>query len=119
MSATVELPCPICGATAHRGGEPSPGDCRVCGAAYGGGEDHPITAAEAVMRQWGVDGIPPRTLADGLFALLPDEPLARRAAITSDRRSGFYRWWVFAAPGEDRPRLMGEVAARAPVRPAG
>jgi hypothetical protein len=106
VSGEVVLPCPLCGATAHRGGEPSPGTCPVCGAAYAGGEDHPITAAESALARWEVPGIAPRTLADGLFALMPDEPLHRRAAIVSDRRAGFYRWWVFAAAGEDRPSLM-------------
>ncbi|HWH14916.1 MAG TPA: hypothetical protein VNT51_09210 [Miltoncostaeaceae bacterium] len=116
MSGEVVLPCPLCGAVAHRGGEPEPGACPVCGAAFAGGEDHPIPAAAAALALWDVTGIPDRALADGLFALLPGEPLARRAAIVSDRRAGFYRWWVFAAAGEDRPALMAEVAARAPAR---
>jgi len=36
-----------------------------------------------------------------LFALAPEDPRARRAGITSDRREGFYRWWVFVREDPD------------------
>lgn len=113
MATPIILVCPLCGATVHEGGEPAPGACGTCGAVYGGGGDHPVTACEAVIAQWGAQGrLDARTLATGLFVLDADEPLSRRVAVTSDRRQGFYRWWVFAAPGEDRAAVLAEAAAR-------
>lgn len=109
----VVLRCPLCGATVSDGPEPSPGECPGCGAAYAGGGDTPPDAVAAALDVWAVEGADPRTVAAGLFAVLPDEPLARRVAVTSDRREGFYRWWVFVAPGEDRAALVAAVAARA------
>jgi hypothetical protein len=40
-------------------------------------------------------------LVRALFALAPEDPRARRAGITSDRREGFYRWWVFVREDPD------------------
>jgi hypothetical protein len=93
------------------GPEPAPGTCPGCGAGYAGGGDTPPEAAAAALGAWGLGG-DPRAVANGLFALLPDEPLARRVTVTSDRRDTFYRWWVFVAAGEDRAEVMDEVAAR-------
>lgn len=109
---SVTLVCPLCGVTAHRGGEPAPGACPGCGARYAGGGDSPPAAVAAALAEWGAGDLDARTLADGLFALMPDEPLSERIAVTSDRREGFYRWWIFLAAGEEPRPLLGEVAGR-------
>jgi hypothetical protein len=48
-----------------------------------------------------VPGLDADAVARALFALAPDDPRARRAGITSDRREGFYRWWVFVREDPD------------------
>ncbi len=55
-------------------------------------------------------GIEPDALVRALFALPPDDPRAVRANITSDRRDGFYRWWLFA---RDDPDGAGATLERA------
>ena len=46
----------------------------------------------------GVDGVESAALTRALFELDEASPLGQRIAITSDRRDGFYRWWVFILP---------------------
>jgi hypothetical protein len=114
----VRLACPLCGTVVADGpGEPVPGACPGCGAHFAGGGDSPPEAAAAALAEWGLPGgeargaIAPEALARGLFALGPGDPLAARAAINSDRRDGFYRWWLFVrAEGDARREVLARVA---------
>ena len=80
---------------------PAEGRCPGCGARWAGGSETPQAAAAAALEAFGPAGADPEALARALFALAPDDPRARRANITSDRREGFYRWWVFALEEPD------------------
>ena len=108
----VRLTCPLCGATVVDGPEPAPGSCPACGAAYAGGGASPPEAVAAALRRWEVGGLDPGDLAGRLFAVGPAAAPAPAAAITSDRRDGFYRWWVFVRDG-GRPRaeVLGDLPA--------
>ena len=92
----VRLVCPLCGTVAADGAEPRPGTCPGCGARYAGGAETPPAAVAAALAEWGVAGRDADGLARGLFAVDPPAAPAPAAAITSDRREGFYFWWVFA-----------------------
>jgi hypothetical protein len=107
----VRLECPLCGAVVVDGPEPEPGSCPGCRARYAGGaDDAPGTVARA-LDQLGVEGLGAAELASGLFALDPDDPLALQVAITSDRREGFYRWWLFVREdGDTAAELLARVA---------
>ena len=50
---------------------------------------------------------------EGLFRLLPDAPLNAQITVTSDRREGFYRWWVFVADGVDAATALSAAEAHA------
>jgi hypothetical protein len=99
---SVRLDCPLCGATLADGAEPVPGCCPRCGACFTGGADTPQAAVEALLAAAGAPEVPAGGLTRRLFELDPDGDLGGSIAITSDRREGFYRWWVFwrAADGE-------------------
>lgn len=73
--------------------EPVPATCAGCGAVYDGGGASPLDAVTAALGAWDL-GDDPATYLDELFRVDPDDPNAR-AAIASDEREGFYRWWVF------------------------
>ena len=97
----VMLTCPLCGADAAPGAEPAAGACAGCGAEYaGGGESAPQGVALALMH-WGVDDLDPGALAMALFRRDPQPAPAPTAAVTSDRREGFYLWWVFVRPAPE------------------
>ena len=98
----VRLTCPLCGATVADGPEPGPGSCPACGAAYAGGGASPVEAVDAALREWDVEGLDPGDVARRLFAAGPAAAPAPAAAITSDRREGFYLWWVFVRDGGRR-----------------
>ena len=95
----VRLECPLCGTTVVDGPEPEPGTCPSCGAAYAGGGESPPAAAQAALAAWGIEGVDAGALARRLFEVEPAPPPAPTAAITSDRREGFYRWWLFVRGG--------------------
>jgi len=99
----VRLDCPICGATVSDGPPPAPGACPSCGARYLGDADAVPEAAAALIAAAGPEaaGADAGALALRLFEIDPAGPLAREVAITSDRREGFYRWWVFLRAGLD------------------
>jgi hypothetical protein len=97
---SVRLDCPLCRATVAGGSEPRPGRCPGCGAVYEGGAETAQGAVEALLRAAGVDDVAAAPLTRALFEIDPASPLAARVAITSDRRDGFYRWWVFALPAD-------------------
>jgi hypothetical protein len=105
----VLLICPLCGSTASDGPEPAPGECPSCGARYAGGGDDPRGGVRMALREWGV-ALDAADVADGLFRLMPDDPRSRRVAAVSDRRDGFYRWWVFVARDADAHVLLTELA---------
>jgi hypothetical protein len=107
----VRLACPLCGAVVADGGEPAPGDCPGCGSAYAGGGPSPPEAVAAALRAWRVEGLDAGALARRLFDEDPPPAPAPAVAIISDRRDGFYLWWVFARDGgRDRAGLLRELA---------
>jgi hypothetical protein len=67
---------------------------------------------EALLEATGVEDVVAETLTRALFELDPASPLAARIAITSDRRGGFYRWWVFVLPADGD---LGTLLRRVPV----
>ena len=94
------------------GPEPEPGSCPGCRARYAGGGDSAPSTVERALAQLGVEGLAPDALARGLFELDPDDPLALQVAITSDRRDGFYRWWLFVREdGDSAAELLARVAS--------
>ena len=50
--------------------------------------------------------LPAEALARRLFEVDPAPAPAPTAAIASDRRDGFYRWWVFACTGDGDPAAV-------------
>jgi hypothetical protein len=111
----VRLVCPLCGAVVTDGPEPTPGRCPGCAARFEGGSESAPAAVAAALAALGASGLPAEAVARRLFELDPEGELASRAAITSDRRDGFYRWWVFVREeGEGAPALLGRLAAPSP-----
>ena len=103
----MRLDCPLCGAVVSDGpAPPAPGRCPGCGARYEGGGERPQDAAAAALAALGLEG-DPDTLARGLFA---EDLAGRGVAVTSDRRDGFYGWWMFVA---DAPASLDVVAGLA------
>lgn len=92
------LICPLCGADAAGGEEPRAGECAGCGAAIAGGGASAPEGVEMALSAWGAD-LPADDVARALFARDPAPAPVPTAAITSDRREGFYLWWVFVRPG--------------------
>lgn len=93
--AGVTLTCPLCGHDATPGADPAPGRCASCGAHYaGGGESAPQGVALALIH-WGIDDLDPADVTMALFRAEPAPAPEPTAAITSDRRDGFYLWWLF------------------------
>jgi len=106
--AAVRLVCPLCGTDV----EPRPGRCSGCGARYGGDADGPPEAVAAFLAEVGAGDLDAEPLSRALFVLGTDDPRAGRMAITSDRRDGYYRWWVFVQAGEADPAgVLAEALA--------
>lgn len=101
----VRLDCPLCGAVVCDGQEPVAGTCPQCCARYVGGTERPHGAAAEALALCGATGEPDR-VARGLFGLSPEDGVA----LTSDRRDGFYLWWVFVA---DDPKARARLLALA------
>ena len=57
----------------------------------------------AAATAWGAGDLPAEALARRLFEVEPAPAPAPTAAIASDRRDGFYRWWVFVRTGDGDP----------------
>jgi hypothetical protein len=94
------------------GPEPTPGRCPGCAARFEGGAESATAAVAAALAALGAADLSAEAVARRLFELDPEGDLAREAAITSDRRDGFYRWWVFLREGgEAAPALLGRLAA--------
>lgn len=101
----VRLDCPLCGVLVSEGDAPTPGRCPGCGARYEGGTERPQGAAQAALESCGTEGDPDR-LARALF----DADPAMGVAVTSDRRDGFYAWWVFVADTHDAQTRLAQLA---------
>ena len=109
---SVLLVCPLCGAVVSDGPEPAPGRCPGCAALFEGGAESATGAVAAALAALGASDLSAEAITRRLFELDPAGDLARQAAITSDRRDGFYRWWVFLRDrGDDPPALLGRLAA--------
>lgn len=104
--AGVSLTCPLCGTVVADGAEPAPGTCPGCGAAYAGGGASPPEAVARALEAWGAEGLDPDALARRMFEVDPPAPPAPAAAITSDRRDGFYLWWVFVRGAGEGPAVV-------------
>lgn len=105
--AGVRLDCPLCGAVVSDGPTPAPGRCPGCGARYEGGGERPHDSATRALEAFGIaDGDGDR-LARALFDV---DDAFRGVAITTDRREGFYAWWVFVADDPDAIALLAERA---------
>jgi hypothetical protein len=107
----VTLICPLCRAVVVDGEEPSGGACPGCAARYAGGGDDARGGVAAAIAAWGIAGIDADRAGEGLFRLMPDDPLSVQVTVTSDRRDGFYRWWVFVADGVDAATALAAAAA--------
>ena len=108
---SVRLVCPLCGAVVSDGPEPAPGRCPGCAARFEGGAESAPAAVAAALAALGASGLSAEAVTRRLFELDPAGDLAARAAITSDRRDGFYRWWVFVSDGGEPPAaLLGRLA---------
>jgi hypothetical protein len=81
--------------------------CPGCGAPFAGGGERPRDAAAGALKEFGVDGGDADVLARALFEA---DEADRGVAITSDRRDGFYAWWVFVADDSDALALLAELA---------
>lgn len=103
--AGMRLDCPLCGALVSEGDLPMPGHCPGCGARCVGGTERPQGAARAGLTAFGIKGDPER-LARALFEVDP----ATGVAVTSDRRDGFYTWWVFVADTDDARTRFVDLA---------
>ncbi len=101
----VRLDCPLCGVLVSEGDAPTPGRCPGCCARYEGGTERPQGAAQAALEACGIEGTPER-LARALFEADP----ATGLAVTSDRRDGFYAWWVFVADNDDALIQLARLA---------
>ena len=93
----ARLVCPLCGTVVVDAAEPAPGACAGCGAAFAGGGESPPSAAGLALEHWGVD---PGLLARCRLETVPPPAPEPGAAITSDQRDDFYRWWLFVRSGE-------------------
>lgn len=96
--AAVQLICPFCGTDAAAGTEPSPGRCPGCDAAFAGGGQSAPEGVTLALAQWGLD-LAAERVTRRLFETEALPAPTPTASITSDRRDGFYLWWVFVRPG--------------------
>ena len=108
---SAKLACPLCGARAAEGEEIEAGACPGCGARYVGGTEAAEGAAAAALAALGLPQAGAEALLRALFALTPEEEATAGVAVTSDRRDGFYRWWVFL-PANDLAAadILGRLA---------
>jgi hypothetical protein len=110
----VRLVCGLCGNVLADGAEPQPGTCQSCQARYAGGGDDPPSAVTMALGHWQIDGLDGREIADRIFRLHPDDPWLVRVNMTSDRRDGFYRWWLFVA-GDDTAATLRDLQEPPPT----
>ena len=113
MAPGPQLICPLCRTVVADGTEPTPGACAGCGAGYAGGGDDPRSGVAAAIAWWGLTGLDADLVSGGLFQILPTDPLSRVVTVTSDRRVGFYRWWVFVAADTEPAVALARAATYA------
>jgi hypothetical protein len=108
----VRLDCPLCGFTVLDGPDPAPGVCAGCGARFDGNAETSAGAVEALLVSLSRTEIDGPALTRALFELDGESDLARQVAIASDRREGFYNWWVFVrTDGMEIGTLLRRVLA--------
>jgi hypothetical protein len=118
VSDGITLACPFCETVvADALPEIGPGRCPGCDARYEGGEDSAPATVRAALAAYNADDLPAGEILDNLFRLSPDDDLAHRVAITSDRREDFYGWWLFVHEGPEGAR--GTLACLTRHRHAG
>ncbi len=109
----MTLICPLCRTVVVDGDEPAGGACPGCAARYAGGGDDARRGVAAAIAAWQITGVDGARAAEGLFRVLPNDPLSAQITVTSDRRDGFYRWWVFVAEGTDIRTALAAAEAHA------
>ena len=109
-----QLVCPLCRTVIIDGAEPAAGTCPGCGAQFAGGGDDARAGGLAALSWWGITDMDGSRVSEGLFRILPSDPLSAAVTVTSDRRDAFYRWWVFVAVGRDPVAVLAQAAAYAP-----
>jgi hypothetical protein len=114
MAAGPQLVCPLCRTVIVEGAEPEPGVCPGCGARYAGGGDDARGGVAAALAWWGLSDLDADRVSGGLFRILPTDPFSRVVTATSDRRDGFYRWWVFVAADAEPAAALKHAATYAP-----
>ncbi len=113
MPAGPQLICPLCRAVVVDGAEPAPGVCPGCGARYAGGGDDARGGVAAALEWWGIPGLDADAVSGGLFRVVPGDPFGGVVTVTSDRRDGFYRWWVFVAADAEPASALARAATYA------
>jgi len=114
MPAAPQLICPLCRAVIVDGAEPDPGTCPGCGAHYAGGGDDARAGVAAALAWWDLRDLDADRVSGGLFRILPDDPLNSLVTVTSDRRDGYYRWWVFVAGDAEPADVLARAGSYAP-----
>ena len=109
-----QLVCPFCRAIVVDGVEPAPGTCAGCGARFAGGGDDARAGVVAALAWWHITDLDGARVSEGLFRVLPSDRLNGLASVTSDRRDGFYRWWVFVAAAAEPATVLAQAAALVP-----
>src|SRR5262249_60141574 len=107
-------PAAFAGPLGGGGAEPRRGRGPGWGARYGGDADGPEEAVAAFLAEIRAGDLDAEPLSRALFALREDDSRARRMAITSDQRDGYYRWWVFVRAEESGPAAGLAEALSAP-----
>lgn len=107
----ARLVCPVCRTVITDGSDPEPGECHGCRSSYAGdGDSAPAAVAEA-LAEWGFSDLDPGAVTAALFALPPGSGPTTRAAVVSDEREGFYRWWVFAPAGDEGRTVLARLVS--------
>jgi hypothetical protein len=114
MAGGPRLVCPLCRTLVIDGAEPLPGACPGCGARYAGGAADAPGAVAAALAWWNLGALDADRVSDGLFRILPGDPLNSTVTVTSDRRDDFYRWWVFVAATATPADVLARAAEYAP-----
>jgi len=114
MAGGPRLVCPLCRTLVIDGAEPLPGACPGCGARYAGGAADAPGAVAAALAWWNLGDLDADRVSDGLFRILPGDPLNSTVTVTSDRRDGFYRWWVFVKASATAADVLARAAEYAP-----
>ena len=107
----ARLVCPVCRTVIADGSDPKPGECPGCRCRYAGDGDSAPDAVAGALADWGFSELDPGAVTAALFALPPGSGPAARAAVVSDEREGFYRWWVFAPAGDEGRDVLARLVS--------